>query len=105
MLLSLQSYKLIEIHQAFSQKRWEAEKPTSHLHTTKSNHYEKSLTLNISVLNVFIPFQRYKSTNCKSFVKLFFQLFFVTGDKPLFFSVKKIIHYYALVILNVNIPF
>jgi hypothetical protein len=54
---------------------------------------KKSLTLIFSVLNVNIPFQRYKSTNWIKFVKLFFQLFFVIVDKPLNDSMKKFHHF------------
>lgn len=44
-----------------------------------------------SVLSCYYSVSRHKNTNCKSFVKLFFQLFFLTMDKRLWVNEKIVV--------------
>lgn len=54
-----------------------------------------------SVLSCYYSVSRHKNTNYKSFVKLYFQLFFLTMDKWLWVKEKKMPHFLFITIKTI----
>lgn len=54
-----------------------------------------------SVLSCYYSVSRHKNTNYKSFVKIYFQLFFLTMDKWLWVKEKKMPHFLFITIKTI----